>query len=395
MAVGRRATLLAAGAVAVVVIAVAAVSASGAPRAPARADGSTPGLVGVDHFGVTVPNIAQAVAWFRDVMGCTTPLSFGPFLDPKGSLMKNLLRVNKRAVIKQITHVRCGKSASIELFQYSAPDQKQTFQLNSDWGGHHVAFYVTDINKAVAYMRAKHVRHLFGPFPVTAGPAAGQTINYFRSPFGLYIELISYPRGMAYEQAGKGKLWSPKRNGLTDVDKGGPPGLLGVDHFGVTVPNITQAATWFRNVMGCTTPLSFGPFADPKGALMKNLLEVNKRAVIKQITHVRCGNGPSVELFQYSSPDQKKTFQSNSDWGGHHVAFYVKDINKAVAYLRARGVQHLFGPFPVTAGPAAGQTINYFYTPFGLFIELISYPHGMAYEQTAPVKLWSPKRNAP
>jgi hypothetical protein len=45
----------------------------------------------------------------------------------------------------------------------------------------------------------------------------------------------------------------------------------------------------------------------------------------------------------------------------------------------------------VTDGPAAGQSINYFGTPFGTYVELISYPNGMAYEATAEVELWSPK----
>src|SRR5436190_21018749 len=36
------------------------------------------GLVGTDHVGLTVPDIGEAVAWFKDVMGATDPLSFGP-----------------------------------------------------------------------------------------------------------------------------------------------------------------------------------------------------------------------------------------------------------------------------------------------------------------------------
>jgi hypothetical protein len=43
--------------------------------------------------------------------------------------------------------------------------------------------------------RARGVEKLLGPLPVTDGPAAGQSINYFRAPFGTYIELISYPQG--------------------------------------------------------------------------------------------------------------------------------------------------------------------------------------------------------
>jgi hypothetical protein len=66
-----------------------------------------------------------------------------------------------------------------------------------------------------------------------------------------------------------------------------------------------------------------------------------------------------------------------------------------VSFLQRKGVQKRFGPFPVTEGPAAGQTINYFATPFGTDIELISYPHGMAYEATARIPLWDPRDNHP
>ena len=116
---------------------------------------------------------------------------------------------------------------------------------------------------------------------------------------------------------------------------------------------------------------------------MQDLLGVHPRAVIEQITLVRCGNGPSVELFQYTSPDQERTFRKNSDFGGKHIAFYVRHIDRAVAYMQAKGVEKLLGPLAVTDGPAAGQSINYFRAPFGTYIELISYPKGMAYEETA------------
>src|SRR3989337_3001546 len=56
------------------------------PAAIAQRDaGGLLGLVGVDHVGITVPDIDQAVAWFQDVMGCSTPLTFGPFADPTGT----------------------------------------------------------------------------------------------------------------------------------------------------------------------------------------------------------------------------------------------------------------------------------------------------------------------
>jgi catechol 2,3-dioxygenase-like lactoylglutathione lyase family enzyme len=352
------------------------------------------GLVGMDHVGLTVPDIDEAVDWFEEVMGCSAPLTFGPFSDPTGTFMQDLLGVHPRAVIEQITMIRCGKSANIELFEYDAPDQRTDPPKNSDYAGHHVAFYVDDIDAAVAHMTAHGVEKLLGPLPVTDGPAAGQTINYFRAPFGTYVELISYPNGMAYEDEPGRKLWSPKRNGRRSVATS-VPSLLGLDHAGITVPDIDAARAWFVDVLGCSSPLAFGPFSDPTGTFMQDLLGVHPRAVIEEIAMVRCGDGPSVELFQYTSPDQDRTFRKNSDLGGKHIAFYVRNIEKAVAYMQSRGVEKLLGPLPVTDGPAAGQAINYFRAPFGTYIELISYPHGMAYEETAETPLWDPRKNRP
>ena len=110
---------------------------------------------------------------------------------------------------------------------------------------------------------------------------------------------------------------------------------------------------------------------------------------------VRCGNGANIELFEYTAPDQDRTFRRNSDIGGKHIAFYVRHIDTAVAYLQSKGVEPRLGPLAVTDGPAAGQTINYVRTPFGTYVELISYPHGMAYEATAEIPLWDPRDNRP
>lgn len=173
-----------------------------------------PGLRGPDHTGITVPDLLAAIDFFVDVIGCELITRFGPFRDDEGSFMADTLNVHPRAVIEQIALLRCRMGSNIELFQYSAPDQATVPLKNSDIGGHHIAFYVDDITVAVDYLKSRGVRVLAGPLPVTEGPAAGQTINYFLAPWGLQLELISYPRGMAYEAGARSVLWSPKAPGL-------------------------------------------------------------------------------------------------------------------------------------------------------------------------------------
>jgi catechol 2,3-dioxygenase-like lactoylglutathione lyase family enzyme len=371
------------------------VGVAGAHAAAERAFGRGElGLVGMDHVGITVPDINQAIEWYEDVLGAAAPLTFGPF--PAGPFVASVVDVAQTASIDQITMLRIGHSANIELFQYTAPDgQRHDVPKNSDWTGHHVAFYVTDIAPAIEYMVEKGVRRMpAGPFTLTQGPAAGQTIQYVQTPWGSYVEFISYPDGMAYDVPSVHPLWSPKQNGTQSVATK-VPGLLGIDHIGMTVPNLSVAAAWFEQKLGFTNPLTFGPFSDPSGTFMTDLVDVHPRAVVEQIRVLRGGNGPGVELFQYTSPDQDTSFRMNSDWFGHHLAFYVRDIDKGVDTLQSQTGTKLFGPVTLTDGPAAGQSINYFHDPFGTDVELISYPHGMAYEATAPIRVWDPRDNHP
>src|SRR5258708_19241778 len=106
----------------------------GASPPSAWAD-SIPGLRGHDHTGITVPDVKAATAFFTEVIGCTHAMSFGPFSDDKGTFMQDVVNVNPRAVIDEISMIRCGYGSNIELFQYQAPDQATTLPKNSDIGG--------------------------------------------------------------------------------------------------------------------------------------------------------------------------------------------------------------------------------------------------------------------
>jgi catechol 2,3-dioxygenase-like lactoylglutathione lyase family enzyme len=126
----------------------------GASILPASAD-SIPGLRGHDHTGITVPDVKAATAFFTDVLGCSHAMSFGPFMDDKGTFMQDVVNVNPRAVIDEISMVRCGYGSNIELFQYQSPDQATTLPKNSDIGGHHIALYVDDKGRRVSAVKER------------------------------------------------------------------------------------------------------------------------------------------------------------------------------------------------------------------------------------------------
>lgn len=178
----------------------------------ARAD-ALPGMKGLDHVGITVPDLAQAVGFLTDVLGCAKPAyAVGPFKFDD-DWMQVHLNVDPRAEIAQLAMLRCGNGSNVEVFQYKADAAGRVAPRNSDVGGHHLAFYVEDIAAAASYLKSKGVRMLGDPTPFQQGPIGGETIDYFLAPWGMQMELVSYPNGMNYEKDATQKLWSPKDPG--------------------------------------------------------------------------------------------------------------------------------------------------------------------------------------
>jgi len=169
----------------------------------------------------------------------------------------------------------------------------------------------------------------------------------------------------------------------------GLPGLRGADHIGFTVPNLDEAVDFFVNVLGCEEFYELGPFRFDDDWMQQHL-NVHPRAVMKKLRFLRCGNGSNFEIFEYEAPDQNVRPPLNSDVGGHHIAFYVDDFDTALQYLRERNVRILGEPTVRTAGPSAGQTWVYFLTPWGMQLELVSFPNGKGYEKTTDRRLWHP-----
>ena len=172
----------------------------------ARADG-IPSMVGVDHIGMTVPKIQDGIDFFTKVLGCQYVYTAGPFADPKGKWMETNLAVDAGASTT-LAMVRCGPTQNIELFEYDAKDQVKTPMKNSDVGGFHLAFYVTDLKQAVDYLKTvPGVQVLGEPTPVSGQPNGGETFVYFKTPWGANMELLTYPRGLDYEKTTDKRLF--------------------------------------------------------------------------------------------------------------------------------------------------------------------------------------------
>jgi catechol 2,3-dioxygenase-like lactoylglutathione lyase family enzyme len=171
------------------------------------ASGGIPGLRGGDHIGITVPDLAEAHAFFVDVLGAEAIYTLGE-KRADDEWMQRQIGVHPRTVIREIRFYRLGYGLNIELFDYDSADGQAPQPRNSDIGGYHLALYVDDIDAAAEYLRGAGVE-VMGE-PVASREAAfGQRWLYFRSPWGLQFELVSYPGGKAYEQDAPRLLWKP------------------------------------------------------------------------------------------------------------------------------------------------------------------------------------------
>lgn len=160
--------------------------------------GPVPGLTRVDHIGLTVPDLDEAHAFFVGLLGCKPMYEVGPFAHDD-DWMSRQLGVAADTVMRRLRFFRLGGQAIFEVFEYDARDQAMRPPLNSDVGGHHVALYVEDLDAAVAHLRAAGVEVLGEPVS-SSGPSQGQRWIYFRAPWGLQLELVSYPEGKAYDR---------------------------------------------------------------------------------------------------------------------------------------------------------------------------------------------------
>jgi catechol 2,3-dioxygenase-like lactoylglutathione lyase family enzyme len=170
----------------------------------------------------------------------------------------------------------------------------------------------------------------------------------------------------------------------------GIPGARSVHHVAYTVPDLDEAVAFFTDVIGAQLAYRLGPVEDKTGTWMKRQLNVHPDASAS-IAMLRLGPVTNLELFEYQAPEQNRVLPRNSDWGGHHLAIYVEDVDAAVAYLREQpGVVVLGEPQTIDDGPIAGDRWVYFTTPWGMQMEVLNMPAGMPYEQDTAVRLALP-----
>ncbi|MGV3770312.1 MAG: VOC family protein [Sphingobium phenoxybenzoativorans] len=169
--------------------------------------------------------------------------------------------------------------------------------------------------------------------------------------------------------------------------------VRGLDHIGVTVPNIEEAETFLFEAFGVefiyeTLNRSQPPF---EGAAVEQMILGPAGLSISRIRMYKLGTGPTLELFEYDAVEGQRPALRGCDLGWQHIALYVDDIDAALARAVAAGAEKLNDPWDLTrAEGGPGNKFCFIKAPWGGLIELITYPSPQPYEQDTALRRWKP-----
>lgn len=167
--------------------------------------------------------------------------------------------------------------------------------------------------------------------------------------------------------------------------------LHGIDHVGLTVPDLDRATEFLVDALGAEVLYDTHTLDEPA----RDSDETHRRLGIpvtmaqRAIRMLGLPNGPGIELFEYQGPDQHGAAVP-SDIGWEHIGVYVDDVDAALARVEAAGGSRNADPRDLSgAEGGTGNRFVYARTPWGSTIELISYPSPQPYLENAPRPKWS------
>ncbi|WP_036601013.1 VOC family protein [Olivibacter sitiensis] len=167
-----------------------------------------------------------------------------------------------------------------------------------------------------------------------------------------------------------------------------------IDHIGITVPDIAEAAEFLEKAFGATAIYdNIVPADEPtQGPDAEAKLGIAKGTAVVHMRMMRIGDGACIELFEMKVPGQRQQNIIPSDIGLQHFAVYTDDIEKTKEKFLKAGGRLLKGPNDMLGREGGeGNQFMYAVTPWGTFVELITYPSELEIEKTTVLRRWKPQ----
>jgi catechol 2,3-dioxygenase-like lactoylglutathione lyase family enzyme len=145
----------------------------------------------------------------------------------------------------------------------------------------------------------------------------------------------------------------------------------GIDHIGITVPNLDDASRFLERALGATPMYDSVKRDKPmSGASLDRQLDLAQGTTLVAMRMMKLADGAGIELFEMSGTRQQPP-ATPGDLGLQHFALRVDDIDAAADRFVAAGGQLVTGPNVMFGSTEAdGNKYLYARTPWGTIVEL-------------------------
>lgn len=145
-------------------------------------------ILAVDHTGITVSDVEESLAFWRDVLG----FELSHRAHHTGELASEVTGVQGAEILIAVLK---GYGHKIELLEYVQPkDRSMRLDRRAcDVGSMHVALTVDRLDAMVEAIAAAGWTPPGSAQTLTSGPNAGKRVVYVRDPDGNTIELMQPP----------------------------------------------------------------------------------------------------------------------------------------------------------------------------------------------------------
>jgi catechol 2,3-dioxygenase-like lactoylglutathione lyase family enzyme len=155
------------------------------------AETTLPGLRSLEHVGLTVPRLDEAVDFFTSVFGAREVYRTHRAGPP--ALMRTAFEVAPELTFT-VAMLRLPTGLHLELFEWSSAEVARSPGA-ADAGAYHLGFRVDSVDAAIAHLRQRPEVRFLGDVNEAAvdGPTAGSRWLYAETSWGLRIELVERP----------------------------------------------------------------------------------------------------------------------------------------------------------------------------------------------------------
>ena len=142
-----------------------------------------PGIKSIDHVGISTPDIARSIRFYRDLMGMKLLEQDQIENQAEYDAIFGLKNVKAKAAV-----LRLG-SMELELFEFQRPAEEHTDRTLpvTHPGIYHVCFAVLDVRKEYERLKAAGVSFISAPQDFGVALAV-----YGRDPDGNIVELVQW-----------------------------------------------------------------------------------------------------------------------------------------------------------------------------------------------------------